>query len=217
MRRLISRSALLAGLISLACASHAGPFTAEFKYDSSISGSTITHALSVKNTDGAGHALNYFLISLDADVSVDGFMNYSNLAWINDQGWTSASDDPTLALGGVLGYFANWSNAQPSIADGATTTFSYQFDYTGALLQSQQLFSYQAYFDTCFDDQDPACTALIDSGAGFWYSGLAEGRLDYNEPAGPGPGPGGIPEPATLGLLGAGLLGLALGRRRARH
>lgn len=216
MKRLTQGSALLLSAFALASSAWAGPFTAEFNFDSSIVGSTITHSLTVKNTDGAGNTLDYFRILLDAD-STNEYGNYSSLLWINDQagaGWTSAASDPIPGFGGTPGEFNDYQ--VPGLADGATLGFSYQFDYAGLLTAAQQLFSYEAYFGLCFDDTDPGCTSRNDSGAGYWYSGVGTGNLVYNTPSGPGPGPGPspAPEPVTLSLLGAGLLGLAIRRRR---
>lgn len=218
MKRLTQGSALLLSALALASSAWAGPFTAEFNYDSSSVGNTITQVLTVKNTDGAGNTLDLFRIFLDADAAND-YGNYSALAWINDQagaGWTSDAIAPSGGFGGTPGEFNDFN--VPGIADGATLGFSYQFDYTGLLTADLQLFSYEAYYGVCSDDQDLACTSRTDSGAGYWFSGLGTGKIAYNTPAGPGPGPGPgpspAPEPVTLSLLGAGLLGLAIRRRR---
>jgi len=209
MKRLTQGSALLLSALALASSAWAGPFTAEFKYDSSSAGNTITQLLTVKNTDGAGNTLDFFRIFLDADAAND-YGNYSALAWINaGAGWTSDAVAPSGGFGGTPGEFNDFK--VPGIADSATLGFSYRFDYVGAVAADLQLFSWEAYFGLC-DSTDPNCTGT-DSGAGFKYQGMGTGDLAYT-PSGPGPGPSPAPEPVTLSLLGAGLLGLAIRRRR---
>jgi hypothetical protein len=209
------RHALLAlGVLLLVPAIASALPMADITFDyTSPAANTYVFDFTVHNLAGPA-VLDYFQIEFDADAD---WQSYDNIFWVDDRGWTSDA----YGFGAGFGGLPAVANADSSSLYGSGTPisigdkqggFRVSFMYAGALPPADQLFSFYATFGT--NDQGSGIPILGPTGApDYWIEGVEFGQIRY-VPSGP---PGWVPEPATGLLVGLGLCGLVVLRRRSRR
>lgn len=183
----------------IACGS-AWATISDFTYDYTVTGNTYTFELTVINNHPSFN-LDFFLIELDADADIS---LYSNVAWVNDKGWTSAEAEYDPAFGTIpAAIFADDATifgGNGGIAPSATLSgFKFKFDYTGSVLPTMQNFSFLAEYDTHW----------VTPGQDYAPSFVETGNLVYVHTE-----PHVVPEPNTLIFFGIGLAGMGFYLRR---
>ncbi len=193
-------------------------YMADITYDyANHGGGNYTFNFKVYNTSTGADTggLDFFLINFDADAD-DSL--YSNLAWTADNGWFTGAFEYDPGFGGLPALvFADdsiFGSGGGGIAQGSSLGgFKVNFDYSGALLPGDQLFSWHTEFGTNLDGnglpigEDP-------TNPDYWIMGSADGATRYVSSDGGGTD---VPEPSTMLLLGSGLVGVYAMRRKIWH